>query len=263
MHNQRWRERRDRYRPAGETIRTSAYEVAQIDSDRLAKAFILRHHYSGTYPAARFRYGLFSDVGKLVGVAVFSVPCSDQVLTGTFRGIEAGEATELGRFVLLDSVPGNGETWFLGRCFELLRRESIAGVVSFSDPVPRMTSIGAVVFPGHVGTIYQAHNGVYLGRATPRTLRMLPDGSVLSARAISKLRTRTKGWRYTADVLIGYGAPRPSRDLAAWASLWIPRLTKPLRHHGNHKYAWGLDRPCRRILPASLPYPKHQIPAHA
>lgn len=255
--NQRWRDRLDHYRPIGEPIQTAAYEVAAIDRDSQAKAFVVQHHYSATYPAARFRYGLFTG-GELVGVAVFSVPCSNQVLTGTFHGMTTEELTELGRFVLLDSVPGNGESWFLARCFELLRRESIAGVVSFSDPVARKTSIGATVFPGHVGTIYQAHNGVYLGRATPRTLRMLPDGSVLSARAISKLRAGAKGWRYTADLLITYGADRPGADLPAWASRWIPALTKPLRHPGNHKYAWGLDRLSRRILPASKPYPKLQ-----
>ncbi len=37
-------------------------------------------------------------------------------------------ATELGRFVLLDSVPANGESFFLGQCFTLLRREGLAGV---------------------------------------------------------------------------------------------------------------------------------------
>jgi hypothetical protein len=252
--NQRWRERSSIFRPA-EPIRTAEYEVAEIDRDAAAKAFVLQHHYSGSYPAARFRYGLFTR-GQLVGVAVFSVPCSNLVLTGTFRGIAATEATELGRFVLLDNVPGNGETWFLARCFELLRKEELAGVVSFSDPMPRATSAGQVVFPGHIGTIYQAHNAVYFGRATPRTLRMLPDGSVLSARAISKLRARVKGWHYTAELLVAHGADEPGEDLNAWADHWLPLITKPLRHHGNHKYAWGLNRSTRRLLPASLSYPK-------
>jgi len=44
---------------------------------------------------------------------------------------------ELGRSVLLDSVPGNGETWFLARCFEQMRKSDLIGVVTFSDPVPR------------------------------------------------------------------------------------------------------------------------------
>jgi hypothetical protein len=252
--NQRWLFRSSSFRPA-EPIRTADYEVAEIKKDAQAKSFVLAHHYSGSYPAAKFRFGLFTR-GQLVGAAVFSVPCTDLVLTGTFQGMPAEDGTDLGRFVLLDSVPGNGETWFLARCFELLRKEQIAGVVSFSDPEPRKTADGQTVFPGHIGTIYQAHNAVYFGRATPRTLRMLPDGSVLSARAISKLRARAKGWRYTAELLTAHGADEPGEDLNTWADHWLPLITRPQRHHGNHKYAWGLDKSARRLLPTSQPYPK-------
>ena len=72
----------------------------------------------------------------------------------------------------------------LGRRNGLARARGIAGVVSFSDPLARRTAAGDVVFGGHVGTIYQAHNAAYLGRGTARTLRLLPDGAVLSARAL-------------------------------------------------------------------------------
>src|SRR6185436_10478825 len=219
---QRWRARRDSYRPAGETIETSRYEVAEILEDRVAKAFVLEHHYSGCYPSARFRFGLYRE-HQLVGVAVFSHPCSDKVLTSVFP-VEARYAVELGRFVLLDDVPGNGETWFLARAFELLRGR-IAGVVSFSDPMPRTLEDGAVVFAGHVGTIYQAHNAVYLGRSTARTLRVLPDGTVLSARALQKIRARDRGWQYAAEQLERFGASRPGEDLGAWLREWLPRVT--------------------------------------
>ena len=37
---------------------------------------------------------------------------------------------------------------------------------------------------------------------------------------------------------------------------WLPKLTQPMRHPGNHKYAWTLQRRDRRHLPDSLPYPK-------
>jgi hypothetical protein len=262
--NQRWLLHRDSYRPAGEVIDTRRFEVAEICDDATAKSFVLQHHYSGTYPAARFRFGIYGAMG-LAGVAVFSVPCNDAVLTSVFP-CEPTAAAELGRFVLLDHVPGNGETWFLGRCFELLRRGGLAGVVSFSDPTARTGVDGATVFGGHVGTIYQAHNAVYLGRGTPRTLRILPDGSVLSDRAIAKLRAGHRGWRYAAARLIAFGAEPPpeagdeletwTKYLRGWADRWIPRLTRPLRHRGNHKYAWALDRSLRRHLPASLPYPK-------
>ncbi len=75
MLTQRWNKRRASYRPAGEVINTRAYEVAPLD-ETSAKTFVLTNHYSGTYPAARFRYGLYRG-GTLCGTAVFSHPCND------------------------------------------------------------------------------------------------------------------------------------------------------------------------------------------
>ena len=254
--NQRWLEKRASYRPAGELIRTEEYDVAPILDNQTAKDFVVRHHYSGTFPAARFRYGLYRR-GELSGVAVFSHPCSDRVLTSVFPG-EAKASVELGRFVLLDEVPGNGETWMLARCFEFLRSSGISGVVSFSDPMPRATHQGKIVLPGHVGTIYAAHNGVYLGRGEARTLKILPDGRSFNHRAEQKIRRREQGWRYAAQQLEIHGASplTENEDPALWLSTWLPRLTRPLRHLGNHKFAWAIDRALRRHLPPSKPYPK-------
>lgn len=255
MNVQRWELGRHSFRPAGETIRTSDYEVGVIDRAG-AKAFVIAHHYAKSFPAARFNYGLFK-AGRLMGVATFSHPCNDSVLTSVFPGT-ATDSTELGRFVLLDEVPGNGETWFLSRSFKLLAREGIRGVVSFSDPVPRASVDGAIVLPGHVGTIYQAHNGVYLGRGKARTLRLLPDGTVMSDRAISKIRARERGFRYSAAILEAHGADALERDEdpRSWLGTWLPQLTRRLAHPGNHKYAWPLGAGGRNGLPPSAPYPK-------
>lgn len=248
--NQRWRNRLATFRHPDEIIEPRRYDVAPIDSDATAKRFVETHHYSRSYPAARFRFGLY-EAGELVGVAVFSIPCSAAVLTKYFGGA-ATESVELGRFVLLDRVPGNGETWFLGRCFRLLRDEGLRGVLSFSDPTPRRTAAGAVLFPGHVGTIYRAHNGVQLGRSTARTLRLLPDGRVFSDRAISKIRSGDRGWRYAAGQLCEFGAPPPPQNSPHERHRWLTRalaeITRTLRHPGNLRFAWGFSRGMRRDL---------------
>jgi hypothetical protein len=125
---------------------------------------VVTHHYSGTYTAAARPYGLWNRASELVGVAVFGVPASNRVLTNVFPDLEpVVESLECSRFVLLDG-PGNEESWFLPRCFDQLAARGIRGVVSFADPVPRRTAAGAVVCPGHVGTIYQASNAIYTGR---------------------------------------------------------------------------------------------------
>jgi hypothetical protein len=255
--NQRWVEGKSHYRPPEETIRTAEYDVAEILDDTTARDFVLTHHYSGTFPSARFRIGLYRR-GGLVGVAVFSHPCSDKVLTNVFP-VRATSSVELGRFVLLDEVPGNGETWFLARAFDILRSHGIVGVISFSDPMPRKAISGDQVFLGHVGTIYAAHNGVYLGRGTARALRLLPDARVFSDRAAQKIRKGERGWRYAAACLEKWGAstaPDDPEDRRAWFNLALQRFTTTIHHRGNHKYAWPLQKAMRRALPLSLPYPK-------
>lgn len=255
---QRWQNRRASYRPAGEPIQTRLYEVAEILRDGPARDYVLRQHYSGSYPAARRRFGLYRGV-DLVGVAVFSVGVNE----GALRGLpgEGEERIELGRFVLDDDVPANGETWFQARCFEQLRRDGLVSVLSNADPMPRRTAAGELVFPGHVGTIYQASNAVYLGRGTSRTLHLLPDGSVLSARALQKLRSGETGWRYAAQQLQRHGAEdlQPGEDRRSWLRQWLPRVCTTQRHPGNHRYAWALQRGDRRHLPQSQPYPKFAV----
>src|SRR4051794_17871400 len=201
--NQRWWWGRDAYRPSDERIHAADYDVAALPDDTAAKGFVLEHHYSGSYPAARWRFGLFRR-GVLQGVAVFSHPCNDRVLTSVFPG-RATDSVELGGFVLLDEVPGNGETWMLGRCFRLLRREGLAGGVAFSDPGRRLNRDGVPVFGGHVGRIYQAHNAAYLGRGLPRTLSLLPDGRVFSDRAQQQVRAADRGHHYAVRQLVECG----------------------------------------------------------
>ena len=250
---QRWRGGRASYRPAGETIVTARYEVSPIEDDTTAKAFVVAHHYAKSYPAARFRVGLYTG-GALVGVAVLSVPMSE----GALRPFHTSDAVELGRLVLLDAVPANGESWFLGRVFELLRAEGLGAVVSFSDPEVRTNAAGVPVFLGHAGTCYQASNAVYTGKATPRTLHLLPDGTVLSARTVQKIRARERGWHHAVAQLVAHGASAPANDtdLRAWLAGEMPRVTRRRRHGGNHRYLFPLDRSARRACPASLPYPK-------
>jgi hypothetical protein len=254
---QRWNCGRASYRPAGETIQTSEFSVERIPDDTTAKAFVRQHHYSGSYPAARERFGLYRFGWWLVGVAVFSVPAQPKALD-VLPG-DRDESIELGRFVLLDSVLANGETWFLARCFEQLRRLGYTGVVSFSDPVQRRDIDGRIIFPGHIGTIYQASNAVYLGCSKPGNRLLLPDGTVLHGRATAKIRKRDQGWRYASEILERHGA-EPLTEVensTLWLARWTETLTRPLRHTGNHKYAWSLrnDKRWRAKQPVR-PFPK-------
>ena len=262
---QRWNQRRDSYRPAGEPIDPSRYGVALIDGDGIARGFVESHHYSGSYPAARCRIGLYrtrsgAQAGvDLVGVAVFSVPAGPAVLRRWCGVEDSAAAVELGRFVLLDDVEANGETWFLARAFAQLRHAlpEVEAVLSFSDPEPRRRLDGSILKPGHMGTIYRAHNGRYAGRSKRRTLYLMPNGLTFSDRASSKLRSGERGWRYAAEQLRQSGAP-PRLDGESGAAYWQRILTsahlRRVRHPGNLAYLWPIgDRRVQRRAAARFP----------
>lgn len=242
----RWNRRRHGFRPAGEPLRTERYSVEPLD-EAAAKAFVVQHHYSGSYPAARFRAGLFEHwpfhAPRLAGVAVFSVPMT-QALIPKYLGIAPEQGAELGRFVLLDEVPGNGESWFLARAFKLLRRHvSVGGIVSFCDPLPRFDAAGREVKRTHTGVIYRSHNATAAGRTLPRTLLLMPNGLCASDRALSKVRNEEVGVDYVVRQLRAAGAP--GRLLGETGAQWIRRMRaegffRAVRHPGNLAFTWRL-----------------------
>ncbi len=256
---QRWTERRESRRPAGETIRTSDYDVAPIASAAEARAFIELHHYAGRASSTAHRFGLYRRA-DLVGVALFGPPASMNAHRAVWPTLAIGHAVTLGRLVLIDDVPGNGESFFVARCFEALRARGVVAVESCADPQPRTTLSGKAVHRGHLGIVYQATNGRYVGRTNPATLRLLPDGTCYSNRTAGKLVRGEQGRRYAAAELERWGADplQPGEDALAWLRLWRARLTRPMRHRGNHRYIWCLDRRRRRdvLTAAALPYPK-------
>ena len=260
---QRWRNRRDSFRQRGEAFSPSKFEVAAIASDNVARAFVELHHYSGSFPAARERFGLYHG-GELVGVAVYSVPCHPNVIANWFP-FEWRAGVELGRFVLLDSVPFNAESWFLARTRELLTAAGYLGIVSFADPVARKTAEGSVTFAGHVGTIYQASNAVLAGRGRGQSLLVLPDGTSWHRRNRGKVIKLHQGWRGAVDVLERWGAPAFIADTEATRRTWLAEslalTTRPAKHPGCLRYLWGLTKGVRKHLPDSDPYPKIGLPA--
>ena len=139
-----------------------------------------------------------------------------------------------------------------------LKLEGVRGVVSFSDPVRRERTDGTVVMPGHIGQVYQALSARFMGRGTPRTLRLLPDGTVFSDRAAQKIRALERGWRYSAAILEAAGAAPlvDGADPREWLALWLPKLTRKLRHPGNLRYGWALQRKVWAVMPPAQDYPK-------
>lgn len=255
---QRWTEGRESRRPAGELIRTSEYEVAGL-APATAIEFVKAHHYAHSCSPTAHPFGLWRR-GELSGVAVFGPLPSMNAHRAVFPTLSTVEAVTLGRLVMLESVPGNGESYFAARCFDLLRARGVVAIESCADPIPRASSDGSIVKRGHLGIVYQATNGRHVGKTNPATLRLLPDGTCFSNRTSGKVARAEMGRAYAGAELVGWGAEplQTGEDALEWLRRWRPRLTRPMRHQGNYRYLWCLDRRRRRevMTAPALPYPK-------
>lgn len=202
---QRWKERKVRYRPPGELFDPRRAEVVVLGEGD-AKRFIQRHHYSRSYPAAKFRVGLLAKprwgAAYLGGVAVYSVPMTQQVIPAVL-GVDASLGVELGRLVLLDTpeLTANAESWFVARAHRALRSRfpQLRGVVAYCDPIERLDASGQLVKRSHTGVVYRALGCLRKGISSPRTLWLTPDGQVVSERASDvqaarrRVRARLRG----------------------------------------------------------------------
>lgn len=268
-HCQRWDNKRSSFRPAGETIDTSRYLVEVIDQ-KTAKRFVTQHHYSDGFPAARLSVGLFRkspfEKEKLVGCAVFGVPMNNHAIP-KYCGLEPNQGVELSRFALRNSEPGNCETYLLGRAMRLLKqaKPEVKSVLSYSDPLPRYAADGTLTKRGHIGIIYRAFGGRYLGRSKKRTLLLDRNGQVISDRTLSKVRNQEVGFDYAEKLL--YEAGADWRPFYEHPRDWVNRVVNgpdspftKIKHPGNLAYVWAVGsrldrRHTRRGFAPALPFP--------
>jgi hypothetical protein len=110
--------------------------------------------------------------------------------------------------------------------------------------------------------LYQACSALYTGQATPRSLIMLPDATVLTARAAAKLTAGDRGARGVTARLLGLGAtsPIPGQHPAAWLKQALADIgATRMRHPGNHRYLIKVGGPRHRsktvIVSTGRPYP--------
>jgi hypothetical protein len=265
--SQRWRDRRTKFVDNDTVIDPREFGVEVINCTKQAKPFIQQHHYAGSLPPTRLSVGLFRKTGvepsQLVGVASFTQPMNNAAIP-KHTGLESyRQGCELGRFVLLDDIAGNGETMFLSRALRALRREKpeIEAIISYADPMIRRGADGRLQKHGHVGRAYVCFGMSYRGRATSRLETMLPDGQVFNDRDLSKIRAGETGHRYATDELLRQGARSRlfGEEPAEWLrSLYAGGFLTKRRNPGNHLYAFPMTVRAKlagRGLP-NLAYPR-------
>jgi len=164
------------------------YEVRKVSSLE-GRDFIKEHHYSkGCHNRPSPCYGLF-DKEDMIGCLVFSTPCSEAVRSSIFGPDYKSHVTELHRLFVKDGTPKNTESWFIGKCLKLLKKEkpSIWAVITFADSTE-----------GHKGVIYKATNAKFCGMTSKATFYLDREGRLRHPRQngvnITTDEAITRGW---------------------------------------------------------------------
>lgn len=158
----------------GGSIPTPSLHFERCTLPEVSK-FVIDHHYAHSHITAMPFCFRFLVHGVLGGVCLFSMiagnPKAAQVLTGFS---DWRDYLELHRVVLLDEIPKNSESRFIGWCLRWLKQNTtIKAVVTFADPTH-----------GHSGIIYRASNWLYLGKQKQDRDRIFIDGVELHPKQV-------------------------------------------------------------------------------
>jgi hypothetical protein len=190
---------------------------------RQARRAVERWHYSRRMPAALIgRYGVY-EAGRFVGVVLFGHGANPSLATPF--GLARDQVAELVRVAL---VGGRMTPTSLVVASGLRRlhaeQPALRLVVSYADPAH-----------GHVGTLYQAGNWIYLGRTLPgRTVWV--HGQPFHPRSLYQ--------RYGTSSL-------------HWLRRFVDPEASATQEPPKHKYVYPLDSAMRRRLRRmARPYPR-------
>jgi len=188
-----------------------------------AKFAVENWHYSEQMPSgSTVKLGVWED-GDFTGTIIFNRGASPW-LANPYDGIRSNEVCELARIALNDHE--NPVSQSLSYAIKLLKQNSpdLRLAISFADPKH-----------GHDGTVYQASNWIYVGRAPSNT-----DICIGS----EKYHERTVGNKYGTtriEVLKQKTNARP-----------IKRVSRP----DKYKYVYPLDDSLRpKLQEIAKPYP--------
>jgi hypothetical protein len=206
-------------KPVLEEIRVMA--ISQIE----AKKLLVQNHYLHSFPGGTMlSFGVFFK-DRLLGVVTLGIgPYRGY---GHILGANQKDCLTLTRLWLSDELPRNSESKVIGIVLRALKRDtSLKYVLAYSDPTA-----------GHVGTIYQATNWLYIGISAATPLYSVEGGLPCHSRTLGH-KLGSHSIRYLT-----------SRGLDVKT---VPQSPK-------HRYIYFLDQSWRsRLTLPILPYPKKE-----
>lgn len=180
-------------------------------------------HYAKSVPAAhRFDYSVFNDDGEWCGVVMYSYGSNPQI--GKQYGLFAGEILELIRVAL------NGKQGCTSQAVAATLRR-----LHKENPQVRMLVSFADQEQGHMGTIYQAMNWMYVGSVAGS------QEYIVNGRKMHYKTVRSQGWK----------------DNEKWLIEHVDPDARKVKGGRKHKYLYFFDKRLRKRLEGlAKPYPK-------
>ena len=188
----------------------------------------LNFHYAKAVPQASYAYNIYNDDHDWCGVIIFGTGATPNIARCV--GLNTGEVVELVRVAL------NGRQQTTSQCvaqsLKRLHRDAphIKAVVSYADPEQ-----------GHIGTIYQATNWLYVGTTEEYQKSHRATAYVIFGKRMHPKTVYSHGWKQSEKWL------RENVDPNAYELYEKPKL----------KYLFCFDKRIRAYWKAKArPYPK-------
>ncbi len=151
--------------------------VIRSISKSVAKALIVKNHYSHKWTLCQVAYGVFykqskehkffeNESDELIGCAIYGNPVGRSAADSFSSLIKANEVFELTRLWIADGYGRNIESYVISQTFRLIKKEfpSIKIIMSYSDEEQH-----------HKGIIYQACGFYYQGN---KGIALMPNYSL-------------------------------------------------------------------------------------
>jgi hypothetical protein len=178
------------------------------------------HHYSHTHHKVVSHAFKITVNGILVGACLFGMIGGNPKAVEVLKGYENyKDYLELQRLVLLDEIPKNSESRFVGWCLRWLQKNTdVKAIVSFSDPKY-----------GHKGIIYRASNFLYLGKQKQDRDRMFLNGREMHPKQFYNLYG-TSSMKKLAEMGVGPITTEPREPKHKYVYLLKPGLKPALKY---------------------------------
>lgn len=188
----------------------------------------LNFHYAKSVPSAKYAYNVYNAENEWCGVIIFGGGATPNIASAMKAA--KGEVVELVRVAL------NGKQEYTSKCVaEAIKRlhkdaPQIKIIVSYADPEQ-----------GHVGTIYQATNWIYIGTTEEFSHSNKAQGYLIHGKRMHPKTVYSKGWLQRIE----------------WLRENIDPNAEEIHMEPKRKYIFVFDKRLRKQWQAkALPYPK-------